>query len=217
RTVQDHVGGFKVGLELLMAEGPMAVETVAGLGHPVFADAKLHDIPNTVAGAAAQLGVAGARWVTAHASGGSEMLEAAVDGLRAGSEGGSGVLAVTVLTSQDDVGLLEAGVEDTVLQQVRRLAVTASRAGVEGVICASHEIEMIKTVDRSLLVVTPGIRMPEGDTHDQKRVATPANAIRQGADYIVVGRSITMATDPAAAAMAVSAAINEPNGRPTGS
>ncbi len=203
-----HVAGFKVGLELLMGPGPSLIAELRELGRPIFVDAKLHDIPNTVEAAARQLGSAGARWVTVHASGGRPMMEAAVSGLAAGSgDDIAGILAVTVLTSLDD--LTAVGVEVPISDQVGRLASLASTAGVEGVVCSAQEIRVCVEAAPDLIRVVPGIR-PAGVAHDdQARVATPESAISEGADFLVIGRAITRAPDPAAAAAGIAETILE--------
>lgn len=204
----DCVAGFKIGLELLMGPGAGLIEEVGSLGKPVFADAKLHDIPNTVQGAARQLGAVGARWVTVHASGGTEMMRAAVRGLREGSDRNEvGILAVTVLTSLDD--LLPIGVPTTTATQVLRLAGLAAVAGVEGIVCSPLEVSAVVRAAPGLLTVVPGIRPVGSDSNDQVRVATPGEAIADGADYLVIGRAITAAQDPVAAVAAISASIPE--------
>jgi orotidine-5'-phosphate decarboxylase len=202
-----YVGGFKVGLELMMAEGPGMIEEIAGLGLPVFADAKLHDIPNTVSGAARQLGRHGARWLTVHGSGGAEMIEAAVAGLGEGSGVAGGVLAVTVLTSLDKEALSAIGVDGGVGDQVARLSVLAAGAGAEGVVCAVGEISRVREVSGALTVVTPGIRPEGSEGDDQRRPATLSSALSAGADYVVVGRAITAAPDPVEAARSMSAEV----------
>lgn len=202
RKLSEHVGGFKVGLELLMSEGAAVVASVASIGLPVFADAKLHDIPNTVQKAASELGSRGARWVTAHASGGGEMIEAAREGLLEGSGGEPcGVLGVTVLTSLDETDLEAVGVVADIGAQVQRLAVLAASRGAEGVVCSPHEAKKVKSVAPGILAFTPGIR-PVSSTSgdDQKRVSSPIAALREGANYLVIGRPITRASDPVAAA-----------------
>jgi orotidine-5'-phosphate decarboxylase len=204
RDLHPHVGGFKVGLGLLMGEGPGIVTRIADLGAPVFVDAKLHDIPNTVNAAAHRLRSIGARWVTVHASGGEAMLEAAVEALSAGDGPPVGVLAVTVLTSLDGDGLRKVGIGRNVREQAEALALMAARAGAEGVVCAVSETAGIKSLDLDLVVATPGIRPDAADNADQKRVATVAAAIEAGADLLVVGRPITAAEDPVAAAQAIS-------------
>ncbi len=203
KSLHSHVGGFKVGLELLMGPGPATLGAIAQLGKPVFADAKLHDIPATVEAAAYALGRAGARWVTVHATGGESQLAAAADGLERAAGGRRvGVLAVTVLTSLDDRDLAAVGIAGSAGKQTSRLAKLAARSGAEGVICSPRELGVIGTVSPGLLRVTPGIRLtPVAD--DQKRTATPGDAVRWGADWLVVGRPITRADDPAAAAQAV--------------
>ncbi len=202
-SLHTHVDGFKVGLELLMGEGPAVVSRVADLGAPVFVDAKLHDIPNTVAGAATRLGSIGARWVTVHASGGEEMMRTAAEALAASSSGVAGVLAVTVLTSIDQATLEAVGFGRNPTEHVTAMARLAAVAGAEGVVCAVSEAMAVKALDLGLEVATPGIRPAGSDSADQKRVATPAEAIGAGADLLVVGRPITTAADPVAAALSV--------------
>ena len=163
------VGGFKVGLEMIMSEGPTAVAAIADLGAPVFADAKLHDIPNTVGQSAFLLARHGARWVSVHASGGGEMISAAATGLEEGSGSRkSGVLAVTVLTSLDRADLVEIGIGTDLDDQVRTLSALASRNGAEGGECSPQEARVVKDVPGDLLVVTPGVRLSSDDHNDQK-------------------------------------------------
>ncbi len=205
RSVAGEVGGFKVGLRLLLGPGPATVAAVADLGKPVFADAKLHDIPSQVEPAAKRLGSYGARWVTAHAAGGQAMLEAAESGL---ADIGSGrVLAVTVMTSLTEADLAASGVGATPGRLTARLSKLAARSGCEGVICSPRELGVIADVAPDLVKVTPGIRPdgPAGD--DQARVATPVEALGWGADWLVIGRPITAAADPAEAAAAIWAEI----------
>jgi len=206
RALADVVAGFKVGLGLLYGPGPGLVGALARIG-PVLADAKLHDIPSQVQAAARRLGEYGARWVTAHASGGVDMLRAATDGLLAGAGGGqAGVLAVTVLTSID-ASAASALFGRTPGQLTSGLAKKAAEAGVEGVVCSPKELGVVADVAPGLLRVTPGIR-PEGSAaDDQRRTATPAEARARGADLLVVGRPITAAPDPVAAAQRLHAAL----------
>lgn len=206
RELAPHVGGFKVGLGLLFGPGPATVAAVTEVGKPVFADAKLHDIPSQVERAARRLAALGARWITAHASGGVPMLEAAVAGSAAASTG-TGILAVTVLTSlgTSDVERLAPG--STPGKLTSRLARTAGDAGCEGVICSARELGVVAQVAPELVKVTPGIRPAGADAGDQERTMTPAEAVERGADYLVIGRPITGADDPVAAAAAISEAV----------
>lgn len=202
QTLAPIVGGFKVGLELMMGHGPRAITAVAETGLPVFADAKLHDIPNTVLNAAKQIRKAGARWVTVHASGGGEMIRAAVEGMD-----GEGVLPVTVLTSLDSLGLAQVGISHDLDEQVGLLVALASEGGAEGVVCSPEEVMLAKSTAPHLKVFTPGIR-PEGvSKDDQKRVATPVTALRSGSDYLIVGRAITKAPNVRAAAESIAESI----------
>lgn len=199
--LSPHVGGFKVGLELLTGPGPAIIGVIGRLGKPVFADAKLHDIPNTVGAAAHHLGQAGARWVTAHAAGGRAMLEAAVEGLREGAGSRmAGILAITVLTSLDRDSLAATGVAATPGKLAAARARLARKAGCEGAITSVRELGVISDVAPELLRVTPGIRPAGVDAHDQRRSATPAEAMERGAHYLVIGRAITGAPSPFRAA-----------------
>lgn len=204
------VGGFKVGLELLMGEGPDVIRRVGALGAPVFADVKLHDIPNTVGAAARQLAAAGARWVTVHGGGGREMIEAAVAGLRDGSGGGAGALVVTVLTSLDGALLRETGIDRSLENQVVAITTLAAQTGAEGVVCSVLEARAAKEAAPFLKVVTPGIRASDAPPDDQKRVATLAEALGAGADMVVVGRAITAAIDVVGAARAMAIEAGQP-------
>ena len=203
RRLNGVVGGFKVGLQLLMGHGPRAIEEVASLGSPVFADAKLHDIPNTVLGAAENIHSAGARWVTVHASGGREMMEAANAGME-----GHGVLAVTVLTSIESAALADLGVDRASSEQVLVLAGIAAQSSVEGLVCSPHEAKKAKGEHPDLTVFTPGVRPAGANADDQARVATPAAAFTAGADYLVIGRPITRSADPVAKAAEIALELN---------
>lgn len=196
---------YKVGLELFVSEGPGLVRELAAAGRHVFLDLKLHDIPNTAAGAARSAARLGARLLTVHAAGGREMMAAAVEATRevggSPAEGGTAVLAVTVLTSLDDELLSEiAGGEVSAEEAVGRLAVLAREAGADGVVASVAECSAVKALcGESFLVATPGIRLAGAAAHDQKRVATPAQAAEAGSDYLVVGRAVRGADDPPAA------------------
>ncbi len=211
RVVEPHVGGFKVGLELLMGEGPAVVSSIAELGRPVFCDAKLHDIPNTVEAAARRIGASGARWLTVHASGGADMMKAAAYGLSDGSDGHAGVLAVTVLTSLDEAALAATGVANDIGTHVGILAALAAGSGAEGVVCSVRELGVVRAVAPQLTKVTPGVRPTGSAPGDQARVATPAEAVAAGADLLVIGRPITRADDPGSAAAAIVAGLTRPS------
>lgn len=187
----------KVGLELFAAEGPGVVRELGAAGHPVFLDLKLHDIPNTVAGAVRSAAGLGARLLTLHAWGGRAMMESAA-GAAASADGDLELLAVTVLTSLDDASLAEvAGKGPGVDAAVARLARLARDAGLDGAVASVGECAAIKAAcGEGFRVATPGIRLPGGDRHDQKRVATPAEAAAAGADFLVVGRAVREAEDP---------------------
>jgi orotidine-5'-phosphate decarboxylase len=204
RAIAPHVGLLKVGLELFTAEGPSVVHFAAALGRPVFLDLKLHDIPNTVEGAARSASATGAALLTIHASGGAEMIRAAVRG------GGRKVriLAVTVLTSLDGAALEQIGLAGPPESAVVRLARLAVEAGADGLVCSPHEVAAVRAaVGAGPLLVVPGVRPAGAAIGDQARVATPEAAVRAGADVIVLGRPLRDAPDPAAAAAAIAAAI----------
>jgi len=197
-------GWIKLGLELFCAEGPAIVTDQVARGHRVMLDLKLHDIPETVARAAARVAGLGAGLVTVHAAGGRAMLEAAVR-----AAGGSGVLAVTVLTSLDDADLLEIGAIGPVRELVVRRARLAIDAGCAGVVASPHEVAAIRAIaPPGFLIVTPGVRPAGAERGDQKRVMTPREARAAGADLVVVGRPLRDAADPAAAARAVVAELS---------
>lgn len=199
--VARHAGMLKVGLEAFTAHGPTALRAVAAHG-PVFADLKLYDIPATVAGAAHAAGEHRVGALTVHAAGGAEMVGAAVD---AAPE--VAVLGVTVLTSLSDDDLAALGLPDAATQ-VPRLAALVVEAGAAGVVCAPDEIGAVRAaVGDDPLIVVPGVRPAGEQHHDQRRVATPAEARAAGADVVVVGRPITRAADPAAAAETLSAEL----------
>jgi len=187
---------LKVGKELFTRCGPALVETLHTRGFDVFLDLKFHDIPNTVAGAvraAADLGV----WmVNVHASGGRRMMEAAVEAVQAADHKPL-LIAVTVLTSMSDEDLLEMGYTESVEQRVLRLAALAQDSGVDGVVCSAQEaLRLRRERGEAFCLVTPGIRMAGDASGDQRRVVTPADAVANGSDFLVVGRSITGADNP---------------------
>ncbi|MGA2276307.1 MAG: orotidine-5'-phosphate decarboxylase [Terracidiphilus sp.] len=191
---------FKVGLELFVAAGPAVIEPLVARGHSVFLDLKFHDIPNTVAAAVRSAARLGVRMVNVHAAGGPAMLSAA----RAALEGlpdTPQLLAVTVLTSMDQAQMKAAGISRTPAQQVDLLARIGLEAGIRSFVCSPQEVAALrKLTGPEGVLVTPGIRPAGSATGDQKRIATPAGALRQGASFLVVGRPITQAPNPAEAA-----------------
>lgn len=192
------VDWYKVGKQLFTRHGPAAVRLLKEAGKSVFLDLKFHDIPNTVAGAVKSAAAIGADLTNVHAGGGPAMLAAAAE---AGRQSGIRVIAVTVLTSMDAGELAAVGVAADPATQVRRLAGLAQRAGLAGVVCSALEIQLMRQeFGPDFLLVVPGIR-PAGKEHgDQRRVMTPGEASRAGADFLVIGRPITHAADPAEAA-----------------
>ena len=212
KQVSEVVGMFKVGSQLFSNAGPEAVRQVAALGNGIFLDLKYHDIPNTVAGAVlASAAMPGVQLVNVHALGGGAMLKAAAQAISAGVPMGADrprLIAVTVLTSMDQKTMREAGIAGTPLTRAVKLAQLTKKCGVDGVVASVQEAKAIrKACGRDFLIVTPGVRPIEKSgarkKDDQARTATPAQAIQAGADYLVVGRPITAAGDPRAAAQAI--------------
>jgi len=201
--LDDTCSWFKVGLELFVAAGPAMLEPILRRGHRIFLDLKLHDIPNTVAGAVRSAASLGVEMLTLHAAGGPAMLAAAREAL-AGTAHPPELLAVTVLTSMDAAQLTATGVSKTPAEQVELLARMGLAAGIRGFVCSPQEVASLRalTGPEGTLVI-PGIRPAGGAVGDQKRIATPARALQQGASFLVVGRPITQAADPAKAAEAI--------------
>jgi orotidine-5'-phosphate decarboxylase len=202
--VTPYVSTVKIGLELYLRYGPAVVATVrGGSGVQVFLDLKLHDIPNTVAGAARAVAKLRPEILTVHASGGADMIKAAVE-----SAPDTIVAGVTLLTSIGDRDLVELGINGSVSDAVRRMAVLAVSAGARGLVCSPQEVAAVRAeVDQDILLITPGIRPAGVTSDDQARIATPEEALRAGADLLVVGRPITRAADPGAAAAAIAASL----------
>lgn len=198
---------YKIGLELAYVGGIALGERLIAAGNAVFFDLKLHDIPNTVARAAARLAATGASFMTVHAY--PQTMAAALEGR--GRQDGLRLLGVSVLTSMDDADLARAGYGMGVADLVRRRARQAQEAGMDGLVCAPTEIDAVRaTVGAALTLVTPGIRPAGSAIGDQKRIMTPAEALAAGADHLVIGRPITAAPDPRAAAAAILAEMSGP-------
>lgn len=204
RKLKKEVRLFKVGLELFSSAGPAIVGKIKGEGCEVFLDLKFHDIPNTVAGASAAVTGCGAFMFNVHALGGFEMMKKAAEAVRAAAKTKAArpkVIAVTILTSTDEFGLKQVGINDNIESEVLRLALLAKEAGLDGVVASPKEAKAIRSrLGEGFLIVAPGVRPAWAGAGDQKRVATPAEAIRDGADYIVIGRPVTGALDPVLAA-----------------
>lgn len=216
KELRSVAGMFKVGSQLFTAAGPQIVHDIIALDSKVFLDLKFHDIPHQVAGAARSAAELGVSLFTIHASGGSEMMRRAVDAVaEVGNE--TAVLAITVLTSIDANILAQIGVSATPSESVLRLVKLAEASGVDGVVASAQEIKTIRDTipNPNFLVVTPGIRPTQNDSGDQKRVATPAAAISAGASYLVVGRPITSAPDPLAAAQQIVTEMQHAEGAQT--
>ena len=201
--LQGSCRWVKVGLELFIAAGPAILEPLQKRGLSIFLDLKLHDIPNTVAAAVGSAAALGAQMLTLHAAGGPAMLAAARSALE-GLAHPPQLLAVTVLTSMDSTQLLAAGISRQPADQVELLARVALQAGLRGFVCSPLETARVRALaGPDAVLVVPGIRPAGADAGDQKRVATPAEALRSGASYLVVGRPIAQSADPAAAAEAI--------------
>lgn len=195
------VGGVKLGLEFFTAQGPAGIRAAAGAQKNVFLDLKLHDIPNTVAGAVKSCLALDPLLMTLHCAGGAAMMRAAVEA-RGGAR--TKLLGVTVLTSLDDSDLAATGQSGPAAAQVKRLALLAQASGLDGVVCSPQEVVMLRgACGKDFLLVVPGIRPAGAAVGDQKRVQTPRQAVEAGADYLVIGRPITEAADPQAAARAI--------------
>jgi orotidine-5'-phosphate decarboxylase len=198
-----HVGGIKLGLEFFCAHGQHGVREMADIGLPIFLDLKLHDIPNTVAKAVQALAGLEPAILTVHASGGRAMLEDA----KAAAAIHTKVVAVTMLTSLDASDLSATGVQGSAHDQVLRLTELAHDAGIDGIVCSGAEVAAAKAAWPKGFFVVPGVRPAEGPVGDQKRVVTPRAAVDAGASILVIGRSITQADDPDAAARAIGATL----------
>ncbi len=207
RQLRGQLRWVKIGLQMFTAYGPNYVREVAGMGFNIFLDLKLHDIPNTVGKAVESLGPLPIQMLTLHTSGGGEMMRAA----KAAQEKTNPqllLLGVTVLTSTDDAGLREIGVAASSADQVARLGQLAADAGLRGLVCSPLEVEMLRRkLPAHMQLVTPGIRPASDAAGDQKRIMTPGDAARAGSTYIVVGRPILQAPDPAAATKAILAEL----------
>lgn len=196
-TLRGQVSWVKVGLELFVIEGPRVLHTLKGLGYKVFLDLKLHDIPNTVGRAALACATAGADMITLHLAGGERMCRGAVEAV-ASQPHRPLLFGVTVLTSLADGEL--PGCRDSLAQLAQTLAAGASAWGLDGVVCSGREVTSIKRNYPRLRCLTPGIRLDQAGADDQRRVMTPAQAVAAGSDFLVVGRPVTRAADPARAA-----------------
>ncbi len=207
QQMPDFIEWYKVGLELFCAEGPAVLEPLKRRGKKIFLDLKLHDIPRTVGNAVKTAAGHGVNLMTVHAIGGRAMLEEAAKAARECNNPPK-LVAVTTLTSLSQDDFLDLGIDRTVSEQAVELGRLAISSGIDGMVTSAHEARVLRDAFPEALLVTPGIRMPEGDVGDQKRVATPSFAVEQGATHLVVGRPIVQADDPTAAATAIVEDIN---------
>ena len=203
KKVHSHIGGVKLGLEFFCAHGHHGVHEVAKLGLPIFLDLKLHDIPNTVAAAMQAIHVLEPAIVTVHGSGGRAMMEDA----KAAAGEHCKVVAITMLTSLDDSDLHHTGVAGSAHDQVLRIADLAKAAGLDGVVCSGHEVAAVHAAWKDGFLVVPGLRPAGTSLGDQKRAVTPQAARDAGASVLVIGRPISRAEDPVAAARAIGATL----------
>ena len=203
RKVENHVGGIKLGLEFFCAHGAHGVHMIGQLGLPIFLDLKLHDIPNTVAGAMQAIHVLEPAIVTVHAGGGRAMMEDA----KAAAGENTKVVGVTMLTSMDERDLERTGVAGSPHDQVMRLAQLAHDSGLDGIVCSGQEVKAVHDQWKDGFFVVPGLRPAGSATGDQKRVVTPRQARDDGASVLVIGRPISRATDPAQAARDIEATL----------
>ena len=209
KMIAPVTGGIKLGLEFFNAFGPQGIDKVlsATPSAQLFIDLKFHDIPNTVAGAVKAISKNfKPAYLNVHASGGEDMMKAAKDACDPTTK----LLSVTVLTSMNEDNLRSVGQGDSTMDQVQRLALLTKETGLDGVVCSSHEIEVLRReCGRDFILMVPGIRPADADLGDQKRVMTPFEAIQKGATHLVIGRPITGMKDPAAAAKAILAEITK--------
>ncbi|MCL2469870.1 MAG: orotidine-5'-phosphate decarboxylase [Alphaproteobacteria bacterium] len=204
RKLSGHVGGLKLGLEFFTAHGPKGFADLKAMNTPLFLDLKLHDIPNTVAGAVRSLLPLEPDFITIHAGGGATMIRAAMDAAHEATKHRPKILAVTVLTSLDGKDLTQVGQGSDLQEQVQRLALLAKECGADGIVCAPSEVEKLRALlgpDMTLMV--PGIRPSWAEAGDQKRIMTPQMAMKAGATYLVIGRPITESGNPAQAAQRI--------------
>ncbi len=208
KKIKPYIGMVKLGLEFFLANGNNGVKAIESLGLPIFLDLKLHDIPNTVAKAIENVVNLNVKFVTIHTLGGRKMLQSASLSARDYSLNNNKkapeILGVTVLTSMDKEDLEEIGIRKSAKEQVKMLARLAHISGLDGVICSPHEIKIVKEICGSKFkTIVPGIRAEHDAKDDQKRTLTAAEAIKEGADYLVIGRPITASSDPIAAARSI--------------
>lgn len=212
QRLQGEVHGLKLGLEFFNAQGPQGVAAIVAAGMPLFLDLKFHDIPNTVAQAVAAVTPLAPFMLNVHAAGGAAMMkaarDAAEDAARSNNVPRPLVIGVTVLTSLDGDDLKAIGVTGTLADQAVRLAILARDCGLDGVVCSAHEIESIRAAcGPDFQLIVPGIRPASADVADQKRVMTPPDAARAGADYLVIGRPITQADNPVQATREIATSL----------
>ncbi|MEI6890944.1 MAG: orotidine-5'-phosphate decarboxylase [Pontiella sp.] len=208
QELPDFIEWYKVGLEIFCAEGPRVLEPLKKRGKKIFLDLKLHDIPQTVANAVKTAASHGVNLMTVHAVGGRAMLEAAANAAKE-CENPPKIVAVTTLTSLSAEDFIDLGINRTVSEQAVALGRLAISSGIDGMVTSAHEAQVLRAEFPEAILVTPGIRLPDGDIGDQKRVASPSFAVEQGATHLVIGRPIMHSEDPTAAAIAMLEDMNK--------
>ena len=210
KKLGDNVTFYKVGMQLFYGAGQGVIEELVKQEKKIFLDLKLHDIPNTVAGAIKSLGNMGVDLLTIHGTGGPKMMTAAAEAREKFALKNMKIIAVTVLTSIDDEEREKLSWKYPIDEYVIQLAQMAQKSGIDGVVSSPHEVEQIKKIcGKDFLAVTPGIRLPDSDVGDQSRIATPKMALQAGSDYLVIGRPITKASDPRGAAESILKEMDE--------
>jgi orotidine-5'-phosphate decarboxylase len=210
--LEPYIGAVKLGLEFFTAHGTEGLSRIADCGLPIFLDLKFHDIPNTVREAVTAATIPGVSILTIHTSGGSSMMRAAAEAAAEAADKQNIakpiIAGVTVLTSMDQADLEELGITDNLENHVNRLALLAKNSNLDGIVCSSHELKKVKALcGKNFITIVPGIRTETSDSHDQKRVTTPLQAIENGADFLVIGRPITQSKSPKDAARTIAASI----------
>lgn len=206
-ATKEYFGIYKIGLEQFVRFGPSVLDTVRSNDGKIFLDLKLHDIPNTVAKAVKSAATHGVDLLTIHTLGGYEMMSAAAEAAKSVANAPK-LIGVTILTSMDQDGLAEINITKSVAEQVQNLAQLAAKASLDGIVCSAADLPQVhSSIPQNFEIITPGIRLQENDANDQKRIATPEDAIKNGSTVLVIGRAVTAAEDPRQGAHAIYEAV----------